>query len=42
VVPTCLVQNAGQLRHKIRLQKACKFDVKLEQRIAENPDSPPP
>ncbi len=35
IVPTCLVQNAGQLKHKLRLTKPCKFDVKLEQRIAE-------
>ena len=35
VVPTCLVQNATQLKHNLRLLKACKFDVKLEQRIAE-------
>lgn len=35
VVPTCLVQNAGQLKHKLKLVKPCKFDVKLEQRIAE-------
>lgn len=35
VVPTCLVQKLGQLKHKLQLTKACKFDVKLEQRIAE-------
>lgn len=35
VVPTCLVQSTGQLKHKLKLTKACKFDVKLEQRIAE-------
>lgn len=35
IVPTCLLQNAGQLKHKLKLAKACKFDVKLEQRIAE-------
>lgn len=35
VVPTCIVQNAAQLRHKLRLIRACKFDVKLEQRLAE-------
>ena len=35
VVPTCIVQNAAQLKHKLKLAKACKFDVKLEQRIAE-------
>ena len=32
VVPTCLLQNASQLKHKLRLTKPCKFDVKLEQR----------
>jgi hypothetical protein len=32
VVPTCLVQTQQQLRHKLRLTKPCKFDVKLEQR----------
>jgi len=32
VVPTCLLQNAKQLKHKLRLKTACKFDVKLEQR----------
>jgi hypothetical protein len=35
IVPTCLLQNAAQLKHKLKLGKACKFDVKLEQRIAE-------
>lgn len=33
VVPTCAVQNAAQIRHRIKLTYACKFDVKLEQRI---------
>ena len=32
VVPTCLLQKAGQLKHKLRLKQPCKFDVKLEQR----------
>ena len=32
VVPTCLLQNQNQLRHKLKLTKPCKFDVKLEQR----------
>ncbi|HUS28533.1 MAG TPA: hypothetical protein VMZ53_08490 [Kofleriaceae bacterium] len=32
VVPTCLMQKANQLKHKLRLKQACKFDVKLEQR----------
>ena len=31
-VPTCVVGNAAQLRHKLRLTSPCKFDVKLEQR----------
>ena len=31
VVPTCLVQTQAQLRHKLRLTKPCKFDVRLEQ-----------
>jgi hypothetical protein len=37
VVPTCLLQHKKQLRHKLKLTKACKFDVKLEQRIAGPP-----
>ena len=32
VVPTCLLQNAAQLKHKLKLKHTCKFDVKLEQR----------
>lgn len=32
IVPTCLLQQRKQLRHKLRLKAACKFDVKLEQR----------
>lgn len=32
MVPTCMLSNAGQLKHKLRLTKPCKFDVKLEQR----------
>jgi hypothetical protein len=35
VVPTCVMQNATQLKHKLKLVKACKFDVKLEQRMAD-------
>jgi hypothetical protein len=35
VVPTCVLQQRKQLRHKLRLSKACKFDVKLEQRLAD-------
>jgi hypothetical protein len=37
VVPTCVLKNAKQLKHKLRLSKACKFDVKLEQRTTEAP-----
>ncbi len=37
VVPTCLVQNQGQLKHKLRLTQRCKFDVKLEERMTETP-----
>jgi hypothetical protein len=32
VVPTCLVQNQAQLKHRIRLRSPCRFDVKLEER----------
>ena len=32
VVPTCLVQTQKQLRHRLKLGKPCRFDVKLEQR----------
>ncbi len=42
VVPTCLLQHGNQLKHKLRLDTACKFDVKLEQRVAEQPDPQPP
>lgn len=34
VVPTCLVQKQTQLRHKLRIKTACKFDVRLEERVA--------
>jgi hypothetical protein len=34
IVPTCVLQQANQLRHRLRLTKACKFDVKLEERLA--------
>jgi hypothetical protein len=34
IVPTCVLQQQKQLKHKLKLTKACKFDVKLEQRIA--------
>jgi hypothetical protein len=37
VVPTCLLQSAGQLKHKLRLKQSCKFDVKLEQRGEQQP-----
>lgn len=37
VVPTCLLQNQGQLKHKLRLTQRCKFDVKLEERLTELP-----
>jgi hypothetical protein len=33
IVPTCVVQNAAQIRHRLKLSFACKFDVKLEQRV---------
>jgi hypothetical protein len=32
IVPTCVVQNSAQIRHRLKLSDACKFDVKLEQR----------
>ena len=31
IVPTCLVQSQGQLRHRIKVTAPCKFDVKLEE-----------
>lgn len=31
VVPTCLVQSQGQLKHRVKLRHACRFDVKLEE-----------
>jgi hypothetical protein len=37
VVPTCLLQKQTQLKHKMRLKTACKFDVRLEQRVADQP-----
>jgi hypothetical protein len=37
VVPTCLLQKQTQLKHKMRLKTPCKFDVRLEQRLAEQP-----
>ena len=35
VVPTCLMQTQKQLKHRLRLAKPCKFDVKLEERRAD-------
>jgi hypothetical protein len=32
VVPTCVVQTAKQLKHRLKLKKPCRFDVELEQR----------
>lgn len=32
IVPTCMVQTQMQLRHKVKLTKPCRFDVKLEER----------
>jgi hypothetical protein len=32
MVPTCVVQTAKQLKHKLKLKRPCRFDVKLEQR----------
>jgi len=37
IVPTCVMQKQQQLKHKLKLTKACKFDVKLEQRLATQP-----
>lgn len=34
VVPTCVLQQQKQLKHKLKLTKPCKFDVKLEQRLS--------
>ena len=31
VVPTCLVKSQAQLKHRLKLQSACRFDVKLEE-----------
>jgi hypothetical protein len=33
MVPTCVVQSAAQIRHRLKLTYACKFEVKLEQRV---------
>ena len=40
VIPTCLVQTQGQLKHRLQLTKPCKFDVKLEQRNEPAPLTP--
>jgi hypothetical protein len=32
VIPTCLIQAANQLRHKVKLKSPCRFEVKLEER----------
>lgn len=37
VVPTCLLNKQSQLKHRIRLRAACKFDVKLDERVADQP-----
>lgn len=34
IVPTCLLQKQTQLKHKLKLTSACKFDVKLEEPAA--------
>ena len=34
VVPTCVVQSARQLRHRLRLRSPCTFDVRLESHAA--------
>ena len=39
MVPTCLVQQQSQLKHKLRLSTPCKFDVKLEQRLTDQPQA---
>lgn len=31
VVPTCLVKSQAQLKHRLKLHSACRFDVKLEE-----------
>ena len=37
IVPTCVLQQQKQLKHRLRLTQACKFEVKLEERVAEKP-----
>ncbi len=32
VVPTCVLETSAAFRHKVRVAKACRFDVKLEER----------
>jgi hypothetical protein len=41
MVPTCAVQTARQLKHRIKLSAPCKFDVKLEERHGSTPASTP-
>ena len=31
VVPTCVLQSQSQLKHRLKLKAACRFDVKLEE-----------
>lgn len=40
VVPTCVLKN--KLSHKVMLQHACKFDVKLDERLGPAPASSAP
>ncbi len=32
VVPTCVLETKAAFRHKLKLARACRFDVKLEER----------
>ena len=40
-VPTCVVQTARQLKHRIKLKSPCKLDVKLEDHRGTTPASTP-
>ena len=31
VVPTCLLKSQSQLKHKLKIRSACRFDVQLEE-----------
>ncbi len=31
MIPTCLLQAKGALKHKLRMPQPCKFDVRLEE-----------